>query len=165
MIVLLCLVLEVGNLWMARVELRNALDSSALSAVKTWGEGASTISARQEGQATAALNTVTGTSVVLGLNTGGGANGNGANTGDILLGEITGAPGAFTFDCTGTANCGAGTEGFGVRMSRTMQVTSVCDTIFGTTVGPFNVTSLSYARFQCPNGPPELVRIQTFVCP
>ena len=106
---LLCLVLEVANLWMARVELRNALDASALSAVKTWGEGGSTLAARVEGQTTAGLNTITGSSVVLGLNAGGGTNGNDVNTGDILLGAITGTPGALTFDCNGTASCVTGT--------------------------------------------------------
>lgn len=106
---LLCVVLEFANLWMARVELRNALDAAALSAVKTWGEGGSTIAARQEGQNTAALNTVTGVPVALALNTGGGANGNGPGTGDILLGTITGTPGALTFDCNGTPSCVTGT--------------------------------------------------------
>lgn len=164
MAVLLCLVLETANLWMARVELRNALDAASLSAVKTWGEGGTTVAARTEGQVTAGLNTVTGSTVVLGLNTGGGTNGNGPNTGDTLLGSITGAPGALTFDCNGVPNCGGGID-FGVRTSLTMQVNSICDTVFGTTVGPFNVTSVSYARFPCANGPPELVRIQTFTCP
>lgn len=106
---LLCLVLEVANLWMARVELRNALDAAALSAVKTWGEGGSTISARMDGQTAAALNTVTGSPVALGLNTGGGTNGNGPSTGDILLGTITGTPGALTFNCNGTPSCVTGT--------------------------------------------------------
>lgn len=386
MAVLLCLVLETANLWMARVELRNALDAAALSAVKTWGEGGSTAAARLEGQVTAGLNTVTGSPVVLGLNVGGGTNGNGPNTGDILLGSITGTPGALTFDCNGTASCITGTvnltiavetdpsgdtfadpttasgdaettfrvesftqtlgagavlqsvefdlspmmitpvsgggagipvpddgffeitdggpdvnsgignpstkpaligvnlsgvastfaytggngvdefssarvtfvggispglpatnqfffgtdtdqvggdtggsggttaqdfggefgtdggggggtdpftstgatvrvtvsgqtftgtltrinddrselvivgnltggDSFGVRTSSTTQVNSICDTVFGTTVGPFNVTSIAYARFQCTSGPPELVRIQTFTCP
>ena len=161
---LLCVVLEFANLWMARVELRNALDAAALSAVKTWGEGGSTIAARMDGQTAAALNTVTGTPVTLGLNTGGGTNGNGANTGNTLLGTIAGVPGALTFDCNGVPNC-AGGDDFGVRTSLTMQVNSVCDTVFGSAIGPFNVTSVSYARFPCPNGPPELIRIQTFTCP
>lgn len=106
---LLCLVIEVGNLWLARVELRNALDAAALSAVKTWGEGGSTAAARLEGQTTAGLNTITGTSLTLGLNSGGGINGNASNTGDILLGAISGTPGALTFDCNGTPSCTTGT--------------------------------------------------------
>lgn len=164
MAVLLCLVLEVSNLWMARVELRNALDAAALSGVKTWGEGGATATARNDAQVTAGLNTVTGSPVVLDLNAGGGTNGNGANTGNLLLGTIAGVPGALTFDCNGVPNC-AGGDDFGVRATVTMQVNSICDTVFGTVVGPFNVTSVSYARFPCPNGPPELVRIQTFTCP
>lgn len=109
LLTLLCLVLEVANLWLARVELKNAVDAAALSGVKTWGEGSSTAAARTETQSTAAMNTVVGTAVALDLNSGAGTNGNGANTGDILLGTISGTPGALTFNCNGTPSCITGT--------------------------------------------------------
>lgn len=106
---LLCLVLEVANLWLARVELKNAVDAAALSGVKTWGEGGSTGAARLETQSTAAMNTVVGSAVSLDLNAGAGINGNNLSTGDILLGSISGAPGALTFNCNGTPSCITGT--------------------------------------------------------
>ena len=37
-ITLLVLVLEVANLWVARLELENALEAAALAAVKEWGD-------------------------------------------------------------------------------------------------------------------------------
>ena len=58
---LLVLILEVGNLWIARLEFENALESSALAAVQEWGDdnGASgTFIPRQVGNEFAQSNTV-----------------------------------------------------------------------------------------------------------
>ena len=48
-----CFVLEAANMWLARAELENALESAALAAVKTWGDanGGSTFTPRQIGVA------------------------------------------------------------------------------------------------------------------
>src|SRR5262245_34502687 len=60
----------VANLWLARVELENALESAALAAVKQWGDasGGNTLIPRQIGQAYAAANCVRKAPVVIGLN-------------------------------------------------------------------------------------------------
>lgn len=67
---MLVFVAEIGNLWLARVELENALESAALAAVKEWvdASGGSTLTARQVAQTVAAANTVRGNSVAIGLN-------------------------------------------------------------------------------------------------
>jgi hypothetical protein len=65
---LLALILEVGNLWIARLEFENALESAALAAVKEWGDanGASgTYVPRQVGNEFARSNTVRWNPVVL----------------------------------------------------------------------------------------------------
>lgn len=144
-ICLLCVVLEFANLWMARVELRNALDAAALSAVKTWGEGGSTLEARQEGQDTAALNTITGVPVMLDLNSGGGANGNASSSGDILLGSISGTPGALTFDCNGTASCQGGTVNLTIAVETNPSGDTFADptTVTGDAETSFRIESFS----------------------
>ena len=61
LLAMLCVVVEVANLWKSRVELENALESAALAAVQSWGEGAvsPTLPHRQVGVAYAAANTST----------------------------------------------------------------------------------------------------------
>ena len=70
-LLLLGFVIEIGNLWLARAELENALESAALAAVKEWGDAGGvggTLVPRQVGQTFAAASTVRGNSVVIGLN-------------------------------------------------------------------------------------------------
>jgi len=69
-IILLCLVVEIGNLWLARAELEDALEAAALAAVKEWAEagGGSTLVSRNIGVAYAGANTVRGNSVVIQTN-------------------------------------------------------------------------------------------------
>ena len=58
---LLVVVLEVGNLWVARLEFENALESAALAAVKEWGDdngAGGTFVPRQVGNEFAKANTV-----------------------------------------------------------------------------------------------------------
>ena len=67
-ITLLVMVLEVANLWIARVEFENALESAALAAAKDWGDdhGASgTLTPREVGNEFAKSNTVRKTGVNL----------------------------------------------------------------------------------------------------
>ena len=53
-------VIHIGNLWLARVELENALEAAALAAVKEWGDagGGATQGPREVGVAYASANTV-----------------------------------------------------------------------------------------------------------
>lgn len=70
----------VANLWLARVELENALEAAALAAVKRWGEagGGDTLIPRQVGVAYAQANAVRSLPVVIGDNyqAGSGSNQN-----------------------------------------------------------------------------------------
>jgi Flp pilus assembly protein TadG len=60
----------VSNLWLARVELENAVEAAALAAVKQWGDagGGDTLIPRQSGVSYAAANSVRGDSLVIGTN-------------------------------------------------------------------------------------------------
>jgi len=59
-LILLAVVLNIANLWLARVDLENSLEAAALAAVQEWGRtnGGSTVIPRQVGQAYAAANPV-----------------------------------------------------------------------------------------------------------
>lgn len=108
---LLVMIVDGGNLWVARMELKNALDAAALSGVKTWGEGSSTSQARLDAHDAFNTNTILGTQYVLSTVEGGCTNGNPAPsaTADIILGTISDGAGGFTFDCQGTPACVTGT--------------------------------------------------------
>lgn len=108
---LLVMIVDGGNLWVARMELRNALDAGALSAVKTWGEGGSTTQARLAGQNAFNTNTILGSQYSLSTAEGGCTNANPSPsaTADVLLGTISDGSGGFIFDCQGTPACVTGT--------------------------------------------------------
>ena len=103
------MVVDIGHVWLARNELKSALDAAALSTVKTWGEGGSTANARGDGNDAMSTNTVLGTAITLNTAEGGCTNGNVASTGEIVLGTITDSGTINTFDCTGTPSCISGT--------------------------------------------------------
>lgn len=158
-------VMDVGHVWLARNELKSALDAAALSTVKTWGEGGTTAQARLDGNDAMSTNTVLGVSVTLDTTDGGGGgacvNGNPSSTGEIVLGTVTGVA-THTFNCNVTPTCPGGV--FGVRIRKTVAVRSICPTFLNIGLGPYNVTAESYARYSCPSGPPQLVHVDTFTC-
>jgi putative Flp pilus-assembly TadE/G-like protein len=63
-------VVMIGNIWLARVELENALEAAALAAVKEWGDanGGDTLIPRNVGVAYAAANTMSGVPVEITTN-------------------------------------------------------------------------------------------------
>ena len=71
LLLLLILLIEIGNIWRARVELETAMEAAALAAVKQWGDSAgadntaANTTARDVGVIYAAANTVTGDPVVI----------------------------------------------------------------------------------------------------
>ena len=69
-LILFGFVVELGHLWLARIELENALEAAARAAVDTWAQsgGGSTYQARQVGVAYAAANRVRGLPLQIGLN-------------------------------------------------------------------------------------------------
>lgn len=106
---LFVVVLDISHIWLARSELKSALDAAALSAIKTWGEGGSTAQARFDANDAMSTNTVLGSAISLDTTTGGCTNGNVASGGEILLGSVTDGGGAITFDCLGSPSCISGT--------------------------------------------------------
>lgn len=147
-LLMLCFVIESGNLWMARSELESALEAAALAAVKEWGDtsGGSTSTARQVGQSVAAANTVRGTSLVIGQNyTAGGANNENTNitfppnTANLIFGALTSTSPTVVFCPTVTPSCGLGTVLLDASSNASMQA----DNAWG-----FN--------FQAPNITPNL---------
>lgn len=71
--VVLGVVIEITHQWLARVELENALEASALAAVKEWGDAngaGGTLIPRQIGVQFAGLNTINGIPVEIGTNLG-----------------------------------------------------------------------------------------------
>ncbi len=122
---LLCFVVEMGNLWLARVELETALESAALATVKEWGDtggGSGTLTSRQVGQTVAAGNFVRGDSVVIGTNytaaTTSNPNGNFDGTfptANLIFGALTSTSPTVVFEsgvvpgCSATTGTSAGT--------------------------------------------------------
>jgi len=125
----LCIMVEVANVWNARVKLEVALESAALAGVKTWaelteadivpdphdspGEFAKTSAARDAAVAAAGANNVGGVSIVLdrneqddGIDDVGYDNAN--CTGDLLLGGFP-TTGATDFNVTAAVGCGRST--------------------------------------------------------
>lgn len=111
----------VANLWLARVELENAMEAAALAAVKHWGEagGGDTLLPRRVGVAYAQANAVRGTAVVIGDNYQAGSGPN--QNKDCVLGMtppqanlIFGAiddsnPGHIVFNAGVAPSCALGT--------------------------------------------------------
>ncbi len=164
---LLVMIVDGGNLWVARTELRNALDAAALSAAKTWGEGGTTAQARLDAHDAFNSNTILGTQYSLSTFDGGGCgNGNSApsTTAEILLGSITSPVTGLAIDYTGTPVCPGGT--FGVRTRKVVSVPSVASAFLGLSVNPYLVTCESSAQFACGSGPPRVIHVNSFTaCP
>lgn len=130
-IILLGVVVNVGNLWLARVELENGLEAAALAAVMEWAEDpVNTDAARQAGVAYAAANCVRGRALHIAANLGTAATENPNANLDCCVGKedpcatpaappsgnlIFGAIGDEDPDCPVTFNaalepgCGVGT--------------------------------------------------------
>ena len=167
---LLVMIVDGGNLWVARMELKNALDAAALSAAKTWGEGGNTAPARAQARLDAHdafnTNTILGSQYPLSFVSGVCTNENPSPsaTAEILLGEITNTATGFAFNCSGTPVCPGGT--FGVRTRKSVSVPSVASAFLGLSASPYQVTCQSYAQFVCNTGPPQLIHVSNsnYVC-
>jgi hypothetical protein len=174
MLTLQCLVVEIANLWLARIELTDALEASALAAVKQWrmdldqDAQADTLDARHVGPTYAAANTVGGVPVLIGLNydpapTSGDENGNASCAGELIFGVIADNAPEFTF-CTNQA--ASGDDDLAVRAQATASVPSLCSQMFGIGIGPFSVSSRADALYNKGDSQPRLYEIlpQNFHC-
>ena len=116
LLTLFCVVLEVGNLWLARTELTNALEASALAAVEEWGDGGGgdTETAREVGRIYALSNTINGAPVDYALVDPGNpinynaanVNGNDSCDGTLIFGALIEDDPEFIFDSCSTSGCG-----------------------------------------------------------
>lgn len=113
-LIMLCTVLEIGNLWLARIQLKNALEAGALAAVKNWGDakGGDTNISRQVAYQFTAANTINGVSVDLSsidanrnYNVANLPNQNGSCNGVLVFGAITSDSPEYVFDAGESPSC------------------------------------------------------------
>lgn len=174
------LIVEVGNVFLAKVQLENALEAAALAGVKQWVDTDDTYIARVAAQQYAAANTVSGEPVMLDLNTNNTGpsqtpsplpNGNLICDGEIVLGAVSLPDGVddcgqFIFDPDTSQNTPVDTGGiYGVRAARSMPVTPICANLFGMPLPTFEVCGEAAALMEGVNGSPRLFYINNFLCP
>jgi Flp pilus assembly protein TadG len=163
LLLMLIAVTDLGNVWLARIELEHSLETAALAAAETWAKSpdptllSAKEGARQAGVDFAAANNVRGKPVVLDLNNAPlvpltNPNGNASCSGDILLGNISGT----TFDANATL-----TPAFGVRTKKTVVVQSLWKSgmtyhVSAETFAVFDTLGLTLSV--------QLVRITTVTC-
>jgi len=171
MVVALCLIIEVSNLWIARAELETALEAAALAAVDDWGDtmDPDTQNARTIGVNFAAANTVRGAPLVIVDNYDNTApiadNQNDSCTGDLVFGAITTSSDPHTFDAGGSPTCTAPAVPYAVRAQKRVAVPSICMSLFGVSPGMFTVQAETYAVYNCSDSSAKLIRVTTFTCP
>ena len=185
-LIMLCVMVEVGHIWNARVKLEVALESAALAGVKTLADSSAadvhaapgafvkTSAARDAAIAAAGANTISGVGIVLDRNeTDDGLNNAYDNTnctGDIILGGFPVAGGA-AFDASAAVSCGGADVDFAVLTQNTLSVPAICQNLFGIPIGPFTVSGRSIATSRCSGGGattvenPQLVRVTGVTCP
>ena len=121
LLTLLCVMLEVANLYLARTELQDALEAGAQAAVKDWADNfnstaGDTQHARIVGNAFATANTINGvpvnlTSIDPALNYSSGSlcNQNASSRGVFVFGAVSSTNPEFGFDCCSVPlPCGVG---------------------------------------------------------
>lgn len=123
---LLCLLIDIANLWLARVQLENALESAALAAVKEWGDGngsALTLGPRNVGVAYAAANEAGGAPVPISTNylAANTPNENASCSGDLVFGAITSTSPSVVFNAGIRPSCGLGNVLFDVTSNASLQ--------------------------------------------
>jgi len=169
LLALLCMVVDIANLWLARIELKTALEAAALAAVKEWGDGGGgdTEDARTVGVDYAGTNTVVGVPLMITKNYNNGkTNDNGDCKGNLVFGAITTGNAPHEFDA-GFEPCqmGGNDEAFAVRAQATASVESFWKNLLAPTVTTFDVSAKATAFYACGTGPPRLIHVETFTCP
>jgi hypothetical protein len=184
LLVMFVVVVEAVHLWLARVELENALEAAALAAVKDWAESGGTAAsnwtsgARTVGKEYAAANTINKTSVEIDTNLDPSvdpANPNEANPnenetcdGHLIFGAITGDD-PYYFESDEIPGCGAsGNVMYAVRaQSLQHRVPSLIGSFLGINFGtPFTVSVKTTAMYDCELQRPRLIRVEpkNFLC-
>lgn len=156
---LLALILDLGNLWLARVELANAVEAAALAGADVWGDTGNITNARNDAVTYAAQNTIVGTPVVVGANGAGTVNNTTCDGSVVILGRVNAAA-PYTFDANVTPGGG---ELEGVRVQATVSVASVIGSLFGNILGPWNISAHATAVYA--GGTPQLINVAVYNCP
>ncbi|HWL08788.1 MAG TPA: pilus assembly protein TadG-related protein [Planctomicrobium sp.] len=167
-VLLFGVVVDMSRLWVARIELTNALEAAALSGVKTWENIGDTPTGREtariHARTAAAANTVTGHGpLVLDENENtSNTNDNNLPSGEILLGRvnISGSPVNFQYNAEPDSG-----YYFAVRTQRTdlnvASIWTVPSWIFGNAMGPYEITASAVAVYA--NGQPRIVHVDAVV--
>ena len=160
---LLGVVVESGNLWVARVELTNALEAAALAGADEWGDGgANTPAARNAARANAVAfagtNTVNDQPVIVAPNGGGiPANDNASVMGNVV---ILGAYDPVTREFSASLDPATPGRDRAVRAQATISVNSIIGEFCGVTLSAFNVSTHVSARYA--SNSPRIVTVDTF---
>ena len=188
LLALFCGLIVVANLWLARVELENALEAAALASVKEWGDagGGDTLSARQVGAEFAAANSVRGQPLELATNYAGQlASRSGLvrvrlvsaqpptdcnqnltcdpGSGHLIFGAIDDTdPNHVVFNVGLCPSCGEAK--FGVRAQAMVEV-PMLNCVFLGNLGPSQIQAKATAQYDCQTRRVRLVRIDEFICP
>lgn len=161
----LCVVVEIAHLYLARTELENALEAAALAGADYWAQNPTDIAgARTRAQDYAAANTVDGKPVILDTNLGStDVNLNDSPHGNLILGAVSATPvrpadNAFAFEHDTAPSC-PGDRRFAVRAQANIKVTPWLS-LLGIPINPFRVAARTTASAGC-YASPRLIRIAT----
>lgn len=157
LMLMLFFVSDIGKIWIARIELENALEAAALAGVRTWGEagGGPTATARGVAIEYASVNTVDGQSLAItsNLNALNPPNENNLPTGNLLFGSATQSGNNWIFDPGTAPSCGSN-RSYAIRAQATAPVTSFCNGFLGLPFGPYEVEIETTVIYQCGANPP-----------
>lgn len=165
-IIMLVFVTDIANIWLARIEATNALEASALAAVKQWKDTGDTpanrTNTRRAAVNYAAANTVLGQPVAIAPNqnrNSGDVNDNASPNGNVVLAEIRRVSGQTIFDSTRSPSSSGN---YGVRTQATIPVSSLWSDFGGFGFGPYSVSVEAVALFR--NGDePRLLRVDQYL--
>jgi hypothetical protein len=179
LLVMFSVLVGVANLWLARVELENALESAALAAVKEWGDAngaGGTLAAREVGVGYASANFVRRDYVLITTNYAAGTPNENAECdvqqspprGNLIFGSIDDVTDQDDVTFRGDVEpTGAPALKFGVRAQAIVPVQSFLGSAFLGSIGSYCVQAKATAVYDgsAPNNKVRLIRIDTFICP
>lgn len=162
MLALLVLVTDIANLWLARVELENAVEAGALAGANVWGDGsdnpANRTAAHRAAEAVAQANLVVGEAFDVDANNNPAATNNNALVqcaGTVLLGTYTAA--TRNFDPLTPPPTVA-------RRACRVEAAATVQSLWLGFAGPFEARASATAAADGTGGA-KLVRVTSGVCP
>ncbi len=165
-VIMLVFVTDIANIWLARIEATNAMEASALAAVKEWKDlgntSANRTRARRAAVAYAAANTVLGqfVSITPNQNKGSGdVNDNASPLGNVVLGEFRPLAGQTVFNPNQSPTASGN---FAIHTQAHVPVASLWNDFGGFSFGPYSVSVEAVALFR-DGDEPRLVRIDRFL--